>query len=245
MKYLIVLLIALGVILGVAAILFLFFVIIPAFFGLFVNPNKLYDKDSKFYRALYNVQVRIALFCSRVRIKYEGDDKIPEGRFLLICNHRSNFDPIVTAAAMRKYNLAFISKEENLKLPIFGRIIRRICYMPLVKNDARQAIGIINHAAKLIKDDECSVMVYPEGKRSFSNELLPFHGGVLKIAQKANVPIVVAVIEGTELVRDRFPKKTKVSLRIIDVVSATEAKSKRSVDLGIELHDEMLAVLGK
>ena len=245
MKYLIILLIALGAVVGFAAILFLFFVMIPAFFGLFVNPNKLYDKDSKFYRGLFVIQVRIALFCSRVRIQYEGDEKIPAGRFLLICNHRSNFDPIVTAWSMRKYKLAFISKEENLKLPVFGRIIRRICYMPLVKNDARQAIGIIHHAAELIKNDECSVMVYPEGKRSFSNELLPFHGGVLKIAQRANVPIVVAVIEGTELVRDRFPKKTKVSLRIIDVVSAEEAKAKRSVDLGVELHDEMLAVLGK
>ena len=245
MKYLLPVLIALGILLGVCAILFLFFLAIPAFFGLFVNPNKLYDRDSKFYRALYIIQLRIALFFCRVKIHYEGDGKIPPGRFLLICNHRSNFDPIVTAAVMRKYNLAFISEEENLKLPIFGRIVRRICYMPLVRDDARQAITIINHSVKLIKDDQCSVMVYPEGKRSFSCELLPFHGGVLKIAQKAYVPIVVATIEGTELVKTRFPRKTHVTLRIIDVVSAEEAKSKRSVELGEELHDEMKQALGR
>lgn len=88
-------------------------------------------------------------------------------------------------------------------------------------------------------------MVYPEGKRSFSGELLPFHAGVLKIAQKANVPIVVSTIEGTELAKTHFPKKTNVTFRIIDVISAEEAKSKRSVDLGEQLHDEMLKALGR
>lgn len=88
-------------------------------------------------------------------------------------------------------------------------------------------------------------MVYPEGKRSFSNELLPFHCGVLKIAQKAGVPIVVATVEGTELVRDRFPKKTDVYLKILDVVPTEKVTSMRSTILGEELHDEMFRALGK
>ncbi len=238
-------LLVLAIILGIIVLAFLLYVGVPTIAGLFVNPNKLYTKDNRFYRGLYVVLVRIALFFSRVKIDYEGDEKVPDGRFLLICNHRSNFDPLVTAVAMAKYKLAFISKEENLARPIFGRIVRRICYMPLKRDDARQALQIINHSAELIKSDECSVMVYPEGKRSFENVLLPFHGGVLKIAQKASVPIVVSVIEGTENVREHFPKRTKVSFRIIDVIDAETAKATRSVDLGEQLHDEMLQVLGK
>lgn len=234
-----------AIIIAVPVVAFLIFLAVPTIAGLFVNPNKLYEKDSPFYRKMYVTLLRIAMFFCRVKIHYKGDEKIPEGRFLLICNHRSNFDPIVTAIAMRQYNLAFISKEENLHLPVFGRVVRRICYMPLVRDDPRDALKIINHSAKLIQSDECSVMVYPEGKRSFSNELLPFHAGVLKIAQKASVPIVVATIEGTELVRDRFPKKTDIYLNILEVVPTEEVKEKRSTELGVELHDRMLSVLGK
>lgn len=245
MKALIILAIILAAILGLLVFCFLLYVGVPTIAGLFVNPNKLYTKDNRFYRGLYVLLLRIALFFSRVKINYTGDEKIPEGRFLLICNHRSNFDPLVTAVVMAKYKLAFISKEENLARPIFGRVVRRICYMPLKRDDPRQALQIINHSAELIKNDECSVMVYPEGKRSFENVLLPFHGGVLKIAQKASVPIVVSVIEGTELVREHFPKKTTVSLRIIDVVDTETVKATRSVDLGEQLHDEMKQVLGQ
>ncbi len=238
-------LLIIAIIILIPVVLFLIFIGVPFFAGLFVNPNKLYEKGSPFYRGMFNILVRIGLFFSRVKIRYEGDSKIPDGRFLLISNHRSNFDPLVTAVAMRKYKLAFISKKENLTMPVFGRVVRRICYMPLERDDPRDALTIINHSAKLIKSNECSVCVYPEGKRSFSNELLPFHAGVLKIAQKATVPIVVATIEGTELVRDRFPRKTEVTLRIIDVVSAEEARSKRSVELGEILYNEMKQALGK
>lgn len=238
-------LLIIAIIILIPVVLFLLFIGVPFFAGLFVNPNKLYEKGSPFYRGMFNILVRIGLFFSRVKIRYEGDSKIPDGRFLLISNHRSNFDPLVTAVAMRKYKLAFISKKENLTMPVFGRVVRRICYMPLERDDPRDALTIINHSAKLIKNNECSVCVYPEGKRSFSNELLPFHAGVLKIAQKATVPIVVATIEGTELVRDRFPRKTEVTLRIIDVVSAEEARSKRSVELGEILYNEMKQALGK
>lgn len=234
-----------GIIILIPVALFAFYILVPFIAGRFVNPNKLYETDNAFYRWLYNTLVRIGLFFSRVKINYEGDEKMPSGRFLLICNHRSNFDPLVTAKAMRKYQLSFISKKENLTMPVFGRVVRRVCYMPLERDDPRDALNIINHSAKLIKNDVCSVGVYPEGKRSFSNELLPFHAGVLKIAQKAGVPIVVATIEGTELVRDRFPKKTRVTLRILDVISAEDAKAKRSVELGEELYQKMKQALGK
>ncbi|MBQ6106542.1 MAG: 1-acyl-sn-glycerol-3-phosphate acyltransferase [Lachnospiraceae bacterium] len=238
-------LLIIGIIILIPVALFALYIFIPFVAGRFVNPNKLYETDSPFFRGLLNALLRIGLFFSRVKIQYEGDEKVPSGRFLLIGNHRSNFDPLVTAVAMKKYNLSFISKKENLTMPVFGRIVRRACYMPLERDDPRDALTIINHSAKLIKNDVCSVGVYPEGKRSFTNELLPFHAGVLKIAQKANVPIVVSTIEGTELVRDRFPRKTRVTLRIIDVVSAEDAKAKRSVELGEELYAEMKQALGK
>ena len=73
-------------------------------------------------------------------------------------------------------------------------------------------------AVDLIKRDEVSIAVYPEGTRSKKNKLLKFHAGVLKIAQKANVPIVVTTIRGGEDVKDRYPwRRTHVYFDVLDV----------------------------
>lgn len=65
-----------------------------------------------------------------IYIHTEGIDKIPkDGRFLFVSNHRSNFDPILTWYVLKDYDLAFISKAENFRIPIFGRIIRKCCFI--------------------------------------------------------------------------------------------------------------------
>ena len=59
-------------------------------------------------------------------------------------------------------------------------------------------VGSFTKAAELMKNDVVSVGVYPEGTRNRDGSLLPFHDGVFIIARKADVPIVVATIDGTE-----------------------------------------------
>lgn len=99
-------------------------------------------------------------------------EKLPKNeRFLLVCNHRSKFDPILTWYVLRDYNLAFISKPENF---------RRCCFMAIDRENPRNALKTIHQAAELIKQNEVSVAVYPEGTRSKTCELLPFHNGICR-----------------------------------------------------------------
>ena len=150
--------------------------------ALLVDTKKEYEHDSPFYRRLLYGHIHV-----------DGMEKLPkDGRFLLVCNHRSNFDPILTWQVMKERNLAFVSKAENFRIPIFGRIIRRCCFMAIDRENPRNALLTIEKAAKLIASDEVSIGIYPEGTRSKECVLLPFHNGVFKIAQKASVPIVVA-----------------------------------------------------
>ena len=71
---------------------------------------------------------------------YRGIDKIPkDGRFLFVSNHRSIFDPILTWYVLKDYDLAFILKAENFRIPIFGRIIRKCCFMAIDRENPRNA----------------------------------------------------------------------------------------------------------
>lgn len=161
-------------------------------------------------------------------------EKLPKNeRFLLVCNHRSKFDPILTWYVLRDYNLAFISKPENFKVPLYGRIIRRCCFMAIDRENPRNALKTIHQAAELIKQNEVSVAVYPEGTRSKTCELLPFHNGIFKIAKEAGVPIIVAAIQGTERIHKNYPwHASAVDIDIVDVVPADTIKNSRTNAIG-------------
>ena len=162
---------------------------------------------------------------SRVRLHYTGDEKLPEGRFVLVSNHRSAFDPILTVWALRKRTFSIITKPENLRRFIAGPLIYRANFLPIDREDPRQAMRTIQAATELITDDVVSVGVYPEGTRNRRPEegLLPFHNGVFKIAQRAGVPLVVASVRGTEDIARHAPwKPTEVYLNICEVIPPEE-----------------------
>ena len=126
------------------------------------------------------------------------------------------------------------------------RRLRRCCFLPIDRENARNALTTINAAADLIRAHECSFAIYPEGTRSKSGKLLPWHAGSLKIAQKANVPIVVATIEGTERIAHNVPwRRTHVYLSIREVIPAETVKATKTNALTEGIRSKMIAELGK
>lgn len=199
--------------------------------GLFVNTKKEYERDSKFYRGILNAYCIVVLWLLGIRFEIDGEDKFPpNGNFLFISNHRSNYDPIIQWTVFRRYKLSFISKKENFKIPFFGRIIHRCCFMPIDRENPRRAMETIIRAARLLGETDNSVGVYPEGKRSKDCKLLPFHGGVLKAAKKADKPIVVSTIEGTENIFKNIKRfrKTIVKIKILETISAQRVAAEKT-----------------
>ena len=220
-------------ILAVAPMLIIFLFLTVC--GLFVDTKKQYERDSRFYRLVLHNSTRFILWCLGVRYNVIGAEKLPQnGNFLFISNHRSNYDPIIQWTVFRKYSISFISKAANFKVPMYGRLIHRCCFMPIDREDPRKAMETINRAAKLLKETENSVGVYPEGKRSKSCKLLPFHNGTLKIAKKAAKPLVISTIEGTENIFANIKrlKRTTVTIKILETVEAKRVRTTSSAELG-------------
>ena len=201
---------------------------------LLVNPEKEYGKNSPFYRFLLDSATAMVMKLLRIRVHVNGVEKIPKDtKVLFVSNHRSNFDPIVTWYALKKWKIAFVSKPSNFKIPFFGRIIRKCCFMSIDRENPRNAIVTINKAAKLLKKQEVSIGIYPEGTRSKSCELLPFHNGVFKIAPKAETPIVVLCVTGTEKISKRTPfRRSDVYLDVLEVFSGANIKETKTEMIG-------------
>jgi len=218
-------------ILGAILLVFIAYVLFLFVCSLFVSTQKEYEDHSRFYRALLNGATALALKIMRIRIHISGMEKVPQDtkKLLFVSNHRSNFDPIITWHVFKKWQIAFVSKASNFKIPIFGRFIRKCCFMAIDRENPRNAMKTIHKAARLLQKGAVSIGIYPEGTRSKTCKLLPFHNGVLKIAQRAEAPIVVLSISGTEQIHKNYPlHHTDVYLDVLEVISSevvTESKA--------------------
>ncbi len=215
-------------------IILLLYALLLGICALFVDSKKEYKTHSPFYRWLLNGATALGLRFARVEVSVTGMEKIPtDTRVLFVGNHRSKFDPIITWYIFRAWEPAFLSKKENFHVPVFGRLIRKCCFMAIDRENPRKALETINKAADLMTKDQVSIGVYPEGTRGKNSELLPFHNGVLKIAQKAKAPVAVIAIDGTERIAKNYPRcKTKVYLDVVDVIPTEEVCAVQSRELG-------------
>ncbi len=197
------------------------------FTELTVKFDKPQPTPSSFWMWNMRQMSEVVVFVMRINVILTGREKLPRGqRYLLVCNHRSFFDPIVHQKTLGDEGYVYISKRENFKLPIAGKVMHKCACMPLERDNNRQALGVVKHSAELIEDDVASIVIYPEGTRSKKPELLPYHAGSFKIAQRAAVPVVVCALYGTDKVLHNFPfKRSDVHLAVLDVIDAQFVKT--------------------
>ena len=203
--------------------------------------KKEYETDSPFHRKLLMDATVFGFWLLNVRVHISGAEKLPDEPILFVSNHRSNYDPLVTWYAFRKRRLAFVSKPSNFRIPIFGPLIRRCCFLAIDRENPRNAMQTILKAAKLMTEERMDVAIYPEGTRNKGEGLLPFHNGVFKIAQKANAPIAVLCVTGTEKIHKHTPfRRTDVYLDVLEVLPAEQVKSEKTEVIGAHVRDLLL-----
>ena len=206
------------------------------------------EEDDKLYRVVTDLVIQAALPVLRIRTKVTGMEKMPkEGRFLLVSNHCDNSDPILLLRAFTKYQLAFVSKQENSDMFVIGPMMHKIQCQLINRENDREALKTILNCIRILKEDKASVGVFPEGGiLSEDGKLHHFRPGVFKIAQKAGVPIVVCTLHNTkEVVKNikRF-RGTKTELHVLEVIPAEELKGVSTIDIARRVHKLMADDLG-
>lgn len=194
-------------------------VVILFFWSLFLSKKKDVTKPNMFYYWWVRQICHQLDVLSRTKITIVGEEKLPKENFLTVSNHLSMFDAIVMVDRFKSQPILGITKMENEKIPICGPFIHNAGFIALDRSNARKAITAIKKANSFIENKWCNIFVYPEGTRSRTEEMLPFHAGSFNIAYRINAPVVVCNIKGTEKISKNFPfRGNKVRLDIIDVI---------------------------
>ena len=228
-------------------------VVLLGFLGLLymckrVDQTKPQEEDDKFYRIVADLVIGAALPFLRIRIKKSGLEKVPtDGRFLLVCNHCNDSDPIILLHVLRKFQLAFISKRENSTMFVIGPMMHKLQCQLINRENDREALKTILKCIQILKEDKASVAVFPEGGiLSEDGKLHHFRPGVFKIAQKADVPIVVCTLHNTKDVVHNILhlKPSSVQMKVLEVIPAEELKGVTTVDISKRCYELMAADLG-
>lgn len=212
-----------------------------------IDLNKPQEEDSAFFRWMIGVLAEAAHTILMMRVHTKGLENTPkDGRFMLVCNHLNDFDPIVLIHHFRRSQLGFISKRENGSRFIVGTLMHRIMCQPINRENDREALKTVLNCIRLLKEDKVSIGVFPEGYTSLDHKFHAFRPGVFKIAQKAKVPIVVCTITNTFKVMGNLKKlkPTHIELHLIAVIPPEELEGVTTVDIANRIHAMMAEDLG-
>ena len=139
---------------------------------------------------------RSILFVSGIHVHVNGLENLNVGgSCILMPNHQSNFDiPVLLGCLPVQFR--WLAKAELFKIPIFGRGMRGCGYISIDRSNRKSAFQSLAEAATKIRNG-VSVLIFPEGTRSWDGKIQPFKKGGFVLSVDAGVPIVPIVIFNT------------------------------------------------
>ena len=163
--------------------------------------------------------VRIGLATVGIRYRVAGGEHVRGDRPTVYCvNHTSNLEPPIVYMALRAVHprLRILYKAELQKLPLLPVAFGVAGFVPIERRNREQSRVAIDTAAAALKGG-FSFLVFPEGTRSRSGELLPFKKGGFVMAIRGDATVVPLTILGAgEAMRRGSPiiRPVTVSVRI-------------------------------
>lgn len=156
------------------------------------NSDKILDEY------IYNKARKISkhvLNKSHTTTLIEGINNIPKEPCVFVSNHQAIFDAFLLIANIDK-PIGFIAKKEIKTYPLIGWWITQIHTVYIDRKNIREGMKAINEGVERLKKGY-SMIIFPEGTRSLKSEMGEFKKGSMKLAVKANAPIVPLTIDGT------------------------------------------------
>ena len=212
-----------------------------------VDPDKPKEEDTPWFRSMILSYVHAVLTVLPVKVRATGLEKTPtDGRFLLVCNHLDNIDPAFLLHCFPKSRLAFVGKQETREMFLVNKVMPMLMCQPINRENDREALKTILKCIQLLKTDKASIAIFPEGRINPYRKLMHFRPGVFKIAQKANVPVVVCTLQNTQYAIGNLlkGKGTTIYLHLLDVIPAEEITAHTTVEVADRIYKMMAEDLG-
>lgn len=149
------------------------------------DPKRAYQLGNDIIRRRFRNILRI----SGVRVVAKGLENLPDKTALYVGNHRSYFDILTTHVILNR-PVGFVAKAEMTRVPFLAQWMQNIGCLFLDRKDNKKALKTILDGVKMLKEEQVSLYIFPEGTRGHTDEVAPFKKGSFKMAEKSGVPII-------------------------------------------------------
>jgi 1-acyl-sn-glycerol-3-phosphate acyltransferase len=174
-------------------------------------------------------------------LEVTGIENIPaEGGVLVAANHISYLDPPAIGSVIPR-KPTFMARTGLFHIPLLKHFIRHFSF-PVDREKTRPST--IKEAVRRLKSGELVIM-FPEGRRSDSGELMEAKRGIGMVAYMSKVAIVPALIAGSEKalpVDARWLKRAKISIAFGKPIHYNLSHDKEKADRHA-VHDEISNII--
>lgn len=168
----------------------------------------LFDRRGRLIHCYARLWGWLILKVNGVKVQVLGLEYIDKKKpSIYMCNHQGTFD-IFTLLAYLPLQFRWVAKVGIFRIPILGWAMSTAGYISLDRSKRKRAYQGMEIAAQKIKEGT-SVVIFPEGSRSFDGALQPFMNGGFTLALKAGAPIVPITIDGSWHIMPRTTLRIK------------------------------------
>lgn len=186
---------------------------------------------------------KFVVHSAKLNITVEGLDKVPTDRPILFTpNHQSYADIPVLLYALSDFYFGFMMKISLAGVPFIGSISKMLKSVPVNQENPREAVKAIHKTIENIESGH-SMLIFPEGKRGYSNTPDEFKNGAFKIVQKTNVTVVPVYIRNVFKVlegSDGVVTPTDIKVTILDPIETKDMTRADVKDLHDRVHNVIL-----
>lgn len=158
-------------------------------------------------------------------VKVYGTEKIPKDRTVLfISNHESYADVPMLIHALPDFNFGFMLVESITNIPFIGDYLKYMDCVAVSHRDVRQAAKALKSFEDKLSGGR-SMMIFPEGKRSFNNTPAEFKNGAFRVVRKTGVTVVPIYIHNVHLVyegNERYVQPADITVTVLDPIETKD-----------------------
>jgi 1-acyl-sn-glycerol-3-phosphate acyltransferase len=111
-------------------------------------------------------------------------------------NHVNLFDPFVIYSSIPHYARG-LELESHFDIPVYGWMMSRFGNVPVPERRTAGGLRRMRKLAREAMENGTSLMTFPEGTRTRTGRVGPFHPGAFRLACELGVPITPVTIEGS------------------------------------------------
>ena len=180
--------------------------------------------------------------------KFKTSGQLPANKrnpYVMVSNHESFVDMLLLSHL--KMEMKYLSKESFLRIPLVGWMMKMSGDVSVLRGDRSSGAAALIVCEKWLKR-KMSVMIFPEGTRSFDGEMRGFKDGAFILAIRTQTPMLPVVVHGTRSALRKSDWRmgdAKAEVRVLEIIETTGMTLNDVPALRERVRDAMIAEIAK